>query len=240
MELARYEPLSRLIRQPAIVPPESRQANDRQQFSMVRAHVPGAVHSSSDWWLNYHLYPFESMTDVLRRFPYRPAEIVLSDGRVIELMFSRERRLLPAPVVLEDFVVTAHIGGFTGQTASIRDWTSVVRFAEGGSLTDTATVSMNKPTSNHGFWFFQAQWDPPDGPRFEGDAPSRGLNYTVLGVGNRHGVYVQLLGTIIAVIGMLYAFYCKPAIKRRRQQAVHAKLAAELKIGGGGAVEGVQ
>ncbi|MFM7808147.1 MAG: hypothetical protein ACKPEA_09515, partial [Planctomycetota bacterium] len=62
--------------------------------------------------------------------------------------------------------------------------------------------------------FFQAQWDPPDDGG--GSAPpSLGLNYTVLGVGSRNGVGMQLVGCIIAVLGMLYAFYVKPVIKRR-------------------------
>jgi len=54
--------------------------------------------------------------------------------------------------------------------------------------------------------------------------PSAGLNYTVLGVGNRNGVYTQLLGCVIAVAGMIYAFYVKPVIKRRRQEEVLAGL----------------
>ena len=44
-------------------------------------------------------------------------------------------------------------------------------------------VSVNAPVEHDGFWYFQAQWDPPDEPRFQGDVASAGLNYTVLGVG---------------------------------------------------------
>ena len=80
-------------------------------------------------------------------------------------------------------------------------------------------VSVNNPKEPHdGYWFFQAQWDPPA----EGQP---GLNYTVLGVGNRNGVMVQLAGCCIAVIGMIYAFYVKPTLKRRRQAAVYATVA---------------
>jgi hypothetical protein len=38
-------------------------------------------------------------------------------------------------------------------------------------------------------------------------------------------VYTQLLGCCIAVLGMTYAFYIKPVIKRRRQEEVLAGLA---------------
>jgi hypothetical protein len=49
----------------------------------------------------------------------------------------------------------------------------------------------------------------------------------VLGVGNRHGVNVMLLGCCLSVLGMIYAFYVKPVIKRRRQQAVYAEVAEQ-------------
>ena len=46
----------------------------------------------------------------------------------------------------------------------------------------------------------------------------------MLGVGNRNGGGVQLAGCCLAVIGMIYAFYVKPTIKRRRQQAVYSQI----------------
>lgn len=227
LEIINYAARTELVTRPAIVPPQQREANDRQQRSMVRIEVPGSAGQAH--WLTHHLYAFRNENETLRRFPYRPTEITLADGRVLEVMYSRQRRRLPAAVALEDFVLTTHIGGFTGSTLSIRDWTSVVKFEVDDAeqaWTNSARVSMNKPTSHEGFWFFQAQWDPPDPPRFEGDAPSNGLNFTVLGVGNRNGVYTQLAGCVIAVFGMIYAFYIKPILKRRRAQQVYAGVTA--------------
>jgi hypothetical protein len=224
LEVIRYAARTMADRRPFVVPQHQREANDRQQRSMIRVHLP--IAGGQSVWLPYHLYPFDDESQVFRRFPFVPTEVELPDGRVIELLYSRKRRPLPAPVVLEDFRLTTHIGGFTGQVASIRDWTSVVRFASGDGWTDTMNVSMNKPVQFGGFSYFQSQWDPPDQPRFEGDVPSQGLNFTVLGVGNRHGVWTQLTGCIIAVIGMLYVFYLKPVLKRRRQQQVYAMVNA--------------
>ena len=85
----------------------------------------------------------------------------------------------------------------------------------------TRDVSVNNPQEEDGFWFFQSQWDPPDQARFQGDVASMGLNYTVLGVGNRHGVWIQLAGGTLMVLGMLYAFYVKPVLIRRRQDRSH-------------------
>ena len=90
-----------------------------------------------------------------------------------------------------------------------------MRFDEGGTWGETVPVSVNEPAEHDGLWYFQAQWDPPSAPRFGGDPPSAGLNFTVLGVGNRNGVLLQLIGCAIAVLGMLYAFYYKPVLRRR-------------------------
>ena len=49
----------------------------------------------------------------------------------------------------------------------------------------------------------------------------------MLGVGNRHGVNIMLLGCCVSVLGMIYAFYVKPFIKRQQRQAVYAQAAAE-------------
>lgn len=224
MELLQYLPYSRAETRPHVVPAEQRERNSGNQRSMIRVEVP--VDGGQKLWLPHHVYPFTHRYEVLRRFAFRPSEIRLADGRVIELMYSRRSHPLPTRIALADFRVTSHIGGFTGQTSSIRDWTSIIRFDRDNQWTDPEPVSMNKPANYGGFWYFQAKWDPPDRPRWEGDPPSQGLNYTVLGVGNRNGVWTQLVGCIIAVIGMCYAFYVKPMIKRRRQQAVYATLAA--------------
>ena len=158
----------------------------------------------------------------------RSEEIVvtLADGRKAEVMFSRQRLPLGTAVALEEFVLTSHIGGFTGSQGSIRDYMSAVRFKDVHAATwsEPQHVSVNEPVEHDGLWYFQAQWDPPDMRQAEDGTASAGLNYTVLGVGNRVGVHVQLAGCCIAVLGMIYAFYVKPVIKRRRQDEVLAGL----------------
>jgi hypothetical protein len=215
--MARSRPETR----PQIVPIANRDRDVGVQASMVRLNMPLGGEMESQW-LGYHVYPFQNRQHVLRRFPYRPTVLHLPDGRHLEIMLTRERRPLPSPVALDDFQLETHIGGFTGQTSSILDWKSLVVFDENDQWSDTLDVHVNGPAEHGGFWYFQAKWDPPDQPRFEGDPGSRGLNYTVLGVGNRNGVVTQLVGCCIAVMGMIYAFYVKPYIKRRRRERVYA------------------
>jgi hypothetical protein len=203
---------------PAVVPRRHRNREVRESSSMVRVQLDegGRAH---DVWVPFHQYPVDGPSETLRRYWYDPTEITLGDGRVIELVLSRERLPLPVPVVLDDFLIDSHVGGFTGRTSSILNWTSSIRFGDGADAWgDPMTVSVNSPAEHDGLWFFQAQWDPPSGSRFRGDPPSKGLNYTVLGVGNRVGVGVQLVGCCISVLGMLYAFYVKPILIKRRRR----------------------
>jgi hypothetical protein len=172
-------------------------------------------------WLPFHDWPVADPAEGLGRIDFRPTAIPAGDGRRVEMIFSRRRLALPDPVVLEDFVLESHVGGFTGSNLSVRNWTSVVRFQEGGEPGPPKQVSVNSPAEHGGFWYFQAQWDPPR-PQ-DGYA---GLNYTVLGVGNRVGVNAMLAGCCLSVLGMIYAFYVKPVIKRRKQRDALALAAA--------------
>ncbi len=220
--------LPRAVREtkPMVVPYAQRNRDAGVQFAMADVEIPGL----GSQWLPFHLFTPDSELDAPRGVRFEPTVVQLADGKRMEILFGRQRMALPAPVVLDDFSLATHIGGFTGSTSTIRDYQSVVRFkTPEGEWGTPHQVSMNRPIENNGFSYFQSQWDPPDPPRFEGDTASAGLNHTVLGVGNRNGVGVMLWGTIIACLGMIYAFYFKPIIKRRQREAVFASVAASGK-----------
>ncbi|MCA9284210.1 MAG: hypothetical protein KDA22_03275 [Phycisphaerales bacterium] len=230
-----YMPRATMAIKPLVVPREQRQRDVGEHFARIKLEVPsspGTTYSQGSPWIGYSKYVFQDAADVLRRYDFDPVTMALGDGRKVELMFSRQRLPLPSPIALQEFVLTTHAGGFSGSTMEIRNYTSLVRFGSPGpnggpeEWSEPIAVSVNQPVEHGGLSYFQAQWDPPDDARAAGDRASAGLNYTVLGVGNRHGVVIQLLGCIIAVIGMIYAFYVKPAIKRRRQLAVLAQVEA--------------
>jgi hypothetical protein len=185
-------------------------------FSQVFVAAPGGEAR----WVEFSLYAFDDARFALPRHPYRPARLRLADGREMEVLFSRERHSLHAEVALEEFVLTSHEGGYTGEQGSIRNYTSQIRFRDDPTQewSDAVPVSVNEPVEHNGLWYFQAQWDPPEAPSRRSPNGSAGLNYTVLGVGNREGVWIQLAGCVIAVLGMCYAFYVKPAIIRRRNE----------------------
>ena len=216
LTLDRVEPYTTSETRPTVVPVYQRDPSALNSFSMVRVKL-GANDRAVSAWLPYHHYPFESGTEAVRRFQYRPTIIQLPDGRLIEMMFSRRKAQLEVPIALDSFEVDSHLGGFTGKTASILNWRSLIHPQDGGS--GTIAVSVNDPQQYGDLWFFQSQWDPPD-------SASPGLNYTVLGVGNRRGVFQMLFGCCLAVAGMIWAFYIKPMIKRKRQLAIYEGIEA--------------
>ncbi len=221
MELRQFVPRAVVETRPNLVPPAQRIRDAGELFSRIRLSAPGVA----PHWLAFHPFVFDAPEERLRRTEFKPTVLRLADGRSVEVVFSRQRLPLPAEIALDTFAITSHLGGFTGETSSIRDYTSVLRFRDdGGAWSDPVPVSVNAPVEHGGYWYFQAKWDPPDDVRRQGERASRGLNYTILGVGNRQGVGIQLAGVILSVIGMIYAFYVKPVIKRRRQAQVQAQL----------------
>ena len=209
--LTRAEAKTKKETRPTIVPPVQRDPGASNFYSMIKITIPTTAGPESSW-LSYHQYPFESQRDVVSRFRFEPTVMNLPDGRRFQVLFSRKSAKLPAPVALDSFEIDAHIGGFTGRTSSVVNWRSLIRFL--GEEETIAAVSVNNPQSYGNYWFFQSQWDPPD-------STSAGLNYTVLGVGNRFGIFPMLLGCCLTVSGMIWAFYVKPMIKRKRQKAVY-------------------
>lgn len=224
LQVSSYQPRTVIDTRPLIVPVEQQIRDAREIFSQILLSIPGG----ESRWLQFSMYAFDDFRFALRRHPFHPMQVKLADGRQIEVLFSRQRLPLETEVALEEFVLTSHEGGYTGQAGTIRDYTSILRFRDSDQWGAPTQVSVNSPIEHNGLWYFQAQWDPPEAPS-ENNRGSRGLNYTVLGVGNREGVWIQLAGCIVAVMGMVYAFYVKPILIRRRTE--RARLAAENRIG---------
>ena len=216
------------VAMPRIVP---RQARDG---AAMRARVNSMIRvtlSTADWvrslWLPYNQWAFpDEQFNMPGRRMYAPRHLTLPDGRHIELMFSRGRHAFPAPVTLEDFTLLTHQGGLIGTNSNVRNYVSQLRFAdESGEWSEPIRMSLNEPAERDGWWFFQSTWDAPQ--RGYG-----GLNYTGVGVGNRNGVQIQLAGVCIAVAGMLFAFYVKPTIIRRRRLEAYAQVQQEQETAG--------
>jgi hypothetical protein len=208
LTVTRYAPRTNTDTRPAITPLYQRDRGTMDRMSMLRVEIPDGPPA----WLSMHQYPFTSPQMAFSGFKFAPTTVHLMDGRILQLLYSRASSPIGGAVTLDGFRIASHVGGFTGTVSSVLDWISELRF-DGGDVTE---VSVNDPKQFNGLWFFQSQWDPPD-PRGvrTGGVPSAGRNFTVLGVGNRKGVWVMLFGSALSVLGMLYAFYLKPVLRRR-------------------------
>ncbi len=228
------------VTKPRVVPYHMRDKDLNSSRLMALALVEVEHEGQSQRaWVPYHRYSFDrSLYFGGSMGPYRPVMFPLADGRILEVIFSRESMPLPNPVVLNDFELVTRTGGFDGSTASIRDWASSLRFLQAdATYSEVKEIKTNKPTGFGGLWFFQASWDPPRAPTNpDGTGGSMGLNHTGLGVGNREGMWTMLNGTILSVIGMMWAFYVKPFIKRRRRDAAIKLAEAKASDRGSGAV----
>jgi hypothetical protein len=191
------------------------------QVLAVRASIKGGAF---DGWNQTVLVPFQQWA---LTSPWRGGELKLPGVQhTIQLQLGQRVRPIapdmttgkPAEVTLEKFELVSYAGG-DAMSGMQRDFKSTLKVVEGNGNARTATAHMNSPvyfgpgpvfggisTFGDSFWtLFQAQWDP------------QGQRFTVLGVGNRPGVYTMTLGCVLMAVGLIWAFYIKPLIIRSRK-----------------------
>ncbi len=128
-------------------------------------------------------------------------------------------------VKLDDFKLRSYDGG-NAQAMVQRDFLASLTITEGNGHERQGVAHMNSPVYfgatpifgyGDSYWtLFQASWDP------------QGQRFTILGVGNRPGVWIMVSGAILCAVGLMYAFYLKPVIIKRMK----AKAIADAKAKG--------
>lgn len=219
LTINRYIPDAQIQTKPLVVPLQARDKNidESRAATMVRVELDDAG-STQTQWIVFDRYLLDDPAQQRLISGTPPARFTLADGRVFDIAVSRKRMELPAPVILKDFELLTHVGGYSGTAASVRDWVSQIEFQPDDGEPAQRDVSVNNPKPFGEYWYFQSYWDAPTAQR-------PGQTFTGLGVGNRHGVQLQLFGSAVSVVGMIYAFYFKPIIKRRRADKVRAAVA---------------
>ncbi len=197
-----------------IVPRYQRESLARvgQRMSLIRVEVRDGP-AVRRVWLPFSQYAFDDAQRAQpSRFRFAPRRVPLADGRTLELLYSRWRDPLPAPIALDRFILKTHPGGDQPS-----DYISHLAFYENGQWSKQLyEVKSNHPKQHGQWWYFQSQWDPGTEA------------YTVLGVGNRRAVHVMLGGVIVSITGMIYAFYVKPTLIRRRKRAGQIQRASNV------------
>ncbi|MDP9175118.1 MAG: hypothetical protein M3O30_14820 [Planctomycetota bacterium] len=134
----------------------------------------------------------------------------------LQLQLGYTCRQLPAQLTLRNFEMIHYPGG-TGENGPFRDFRSTLEVADPSGEKTIEQASLNNPIYfEGGKWiFFQAGYDP------------QGQNSTI-GIGNRPGVTIMLVGFVLIVVGLMYAFYLKPIVTRRMKAAALARYAARV------------
>jgi hypothetical protein len=157
-----------------------------------------------------------------------PAVALPGTDAVLELQLGNRRRPMPMRITLKKFELV-HYPGSENLNGPFRDFKStlVVDDVSGKEPAFTGVAHMNNPVHfDHGEWtIFQAGWDP------------NGQRWTILGIGNRSGMWTMIIGCLMIAVGLLYAFYVKPIIIRRMKKKALALAAAQGRLKQEAAVE---
>lgn len=186
------------------VPPELRRSDQAGIFQVLVARV-----RMGDWSQEVAV-PFQEW---IFENEWTGGQVRLPQtGDVLQLQLGNTSLQMPALVTLEKFELVNYPGG-TPQTANLfRDFKSTITITDRETgESRQAVVHMNNPVYFGGLgdseWtLFQARFDREN------------QSFTVLGVGNRPGVWVMTAGCTLMVIGLLWAFYLKPVIIQRMKE----------------------
>ncbi|MFN7965966.1 MAG: hypothetical protein U0V87_09810 [Acidobacteriota bacterium] len=192
---------SHRVTRPTIIPLRERDTKAGMAHALIRLELSRAGKTQSAW-LEYSHYPHPN------RYGYKPQRLTFDDGAVLEAVFTRQSRPLPMRLSLAEFQLETYPGG-----QRERDYISRIRFDDGQGWSEPVDIRSNVPTGHAGWWLFQSTWDPP--------APEMGyagLNFSGVGVANRHGVGAMLGGAIIVAFGLIWAFYVKPTLLHKRRE----------------------
>lgn len=179
---------------PLIEPLDRRRPNIGRTMSAIRLKLNGKG-ELADWsetrWCRFSQYPHvEAIT----------TNVSTPDGRDWELTFSRLERALGFDLAARKLSVTF----FPGRQ-NVESWHSDFAVREAGEKDFKPAAVYTNQTFATGNWTL-----------FQSGAAQDHWSYTILGVGNRQGIWPMVLGCVLITIGCLYAFYIKPILKMRR------------------------
>lgn len=204
--IASFMPAARREAMPVVEPLDTRRPNMGRQMSAIRVHLTGRGEYAG-WrdtrWVSFSPYP---------DFDARPVIVQGPDRREYELIYSRWARDLGGELALKQLTVKQ----FPGRRG-VESWRSDYRAHEDDAPAARDGAVYTNQTDVFAGWTLFQSGAPSNEPYFV---------WTILGVGNREGIWPMLLGCVMITLGCLYAFYIKPVLLRRKQEAALAAAAA--------------
>jgi hypothetical protein len=208
LKVTAFHERAEAIRQPIVTRIDHRRPGMLRQLSAVRLEAIGRS-DRADWrqvvWVRHSDYPDQTAKlggpEDIAEFRY--------DGTPYRFVLSRMERDLRATLANRKLTVQYQ----PGQTQADR-WRSDFNYLTSSGETGTGMVETNVTDTIAGWTYFQS-----------GAPRENEWAWTILGVGNRIGIWPMVLGSILIPLGSWYAFYIKPWLIRRRQRAALAAAA---------------
>ncbi|MCC7315307.1 MAG: hypothetical protein IT419_10855 [Planctomycetes bacterium] len=185
------------VEQPIIEPLERRRPNlAARSVSAVRLKFTpkDGKGDTVTRWCVFSQYPHTDARPIQLRVP--------GDESDYEVIFSRLPRSLGAALIPGKLSVKF----FPGRQ-NVESWRSDFWVSTGEDAAPRPAAVYTNQTCGAGRWtLFQS-----------GAAPDH-WSYTILGVGNRNGIWTMLIGCTLIPLGCFYAFYVKPVLIRGRRK----------------------
>jgi hypothetical protein len=205
-----FRVLSRIVQTPPARRVKDQDDSGEKQVAVVRVTV-------GDWSTEVPIpCALYAAPDPMTMEPTQPWEMgmvkIPGAAAPLELQLGFVTRPMPAQLTLKKFELVHYPGG-QGENGPFLDFRSTLEIVDSNGEHSVEVASNNNPVYfDGGKWiFFQAGYDPQG-------------QFSVIGVGNRPGVFVMLSGCALIVLGVLYAFYVKPIVIRRMKAAALARL----------------
>ncbi|HRS29226.1 MAG TPA: cytochrome c biogenesis protein CcsA [Phycisphaerae bacterium] len=188
---------------PVIQPLQLRRPGQVREPSAIRLKLTGRG-AYEGWsesrWCYFAVYPrVDANAAAVIGAPPKQT-VLLPDGKSYDLLYSRLEHDLGASLIPLKLSVKHMPGG-----RMVESWRSDFLVQRGQSPPTPAAVFTNQTYSVPPWTLFQA------------NAAGDGWTFTGLGVGNRRGMLLMALGSVLTTLGCIYAFYIKPIIKQRRR-----------------------
>ncbi|RMF84957.1 MAG: hypothetical protein D6744_02185 [Planctomycetota bacterium] len=185
---------ARPVEIPILEPRATRRPNLGRNASAVRLTFTGRGELSG-WkesrWVFFSQYPHVDVRPIRVRPPGAEHEW--------EFKFSRAAIPLGAEIAAGRLSVELFPGG-----RNVERWRSdyTVRYPDGAAV---AGAVYTNQTDRVGKWTL-----------FQSGAAADHWSYTILGVGNRRGIWTMTLACVLITVGCMYAFYVKPILRKRK------------------------
>ncbi len=204
---------------PRIIPVERRErsisAMEAMQSSVIEMEVSGqwsvVSGQKGERWTKKVYVPFSQFAQIGEPpGGKQPALVDVPGVGRVGFILATTRRELPSVVTLADFKAVK----YAGAENSYENYVSTLAVKDKGTGEGrTLVAELNAPASDHGLYYFQSAWDGEDA------APAE-RRFSVIGVGNRPGIDVMIVGAALMIAGIGYSFYVKPVLLKLKKESL--------------------